>query len=75
MAQCKAKTRKGARCRRDASEGSEFCGTHREAEPEARARSASNDIEADLAETLKTLLGVTALSAIVFAALKLGKRF
>lgn len=75
MAQCKAKTKKGARCRRQAMEGSDFCSTHREAEAESTAGSSTFDPEADLAETLKTLLGVTAVGTIIYAALKLGKRF
>lgn len=36
MAQCEGKTRKGERCKRDASDGSRFCTIHQDQEVRSR---------------------------------------
>lgn len=61
MTQCAGKTQKGDRCRRDAREGSPFCGLHQD---QGRPR-AERSQEWDTDAMLKAAIGFGLIAAIV----------
>ena len=71
MGQCRAKTKKGDRCRREASESSRYCSVHKPTEDEGPAESAWDD---DLSDTARTVLGL-AIAAVVVCSYLLRGRF
>ena len=65
MAQCKGTTRKGERCKRDASEGSAYCTIHldQEVRPPSGAKRSE---EWDRDSLVKAALGFAVVGAIIF---------
>lgn len=67
MAQCGGKTRKGARCKREAKEGSAFCSIHVAQEIRARKeRTAEWDADA----ILEVSLGLALVAALLLFRLR-----
>ena len=71
MGQCRATTKKGDRCRREAKEMSRNCSMHEPAEEEVEAKSAWDD---DMSDSAKTFLGL-AVAAIVVCSFLVRGRF
>jgi len=57
MSQCQGTTKAGARCKRDAGDGSDYCGAHAEQAGEGQASSSTRDSGTDL-----ILVGAVALA-------------
>ncbi len=80
MERCHGKTRAGARCKRTASAGSDFCAIHADqakgaagsAGPSGNGESAA---AAEGRDPLDTIIAATALGVVVFAALTLRRLF
>jgi hypothetical protein len=68
VAQCQGRTRKGAQCKRDASEGSAFCTIH--VDQAVRAPSAKEAVEWDRDAVMKAALGLALVGAILFFRLR-----
>ena len=68
MAQCQGRTRKGEQCKRDAGEGSAFCGIHQD--QEVRAPSAHESVEWDRDSVMKAAVGLALIGAILFFRLR-----
>jgi hypothetical protein len=64
MAQCQGTTRKGERCKRDATQGSPFCAIH--VDQAVRARSAPTSMEWDRDAIMKAAIGLAVVGAILF---------
>jgi hypothetical protein len=71
MSQCRGKTKKGDRCRREASESSRYCSTHQPVTGEPKSGSSWDD---DLSDSAKTVLGL-AIAAIVVCSFLVRGRF
>ncbi len=71
MGQCRGKTKKGDRCRRDATENSRYCSTHKPVKDETDTGSSW---DADLSDSAKTFLGL-AICAIVVGSFLVRGRF
>ena len=70
MARCSATTKKGAPCRLNALEGSDYCAVHIRQDPAAPSgREAIEELEGRLSETVKTILGFAIAVGIVLAVL------
>ncbi len=70
MARCNATTKRGAQCRLNALEGSDFCAVHISQDPAApTGREAIEDLENRLSETAKTVLGLAIAAGIVLSVL------
>lgn len=61
MAQCEGKTRKGARCKREAQSGSGFCSIHQDQEIRERT---VHQTEWDRDAIIKTAVGFALVGAI-----------
>ena len=69
MAQCKGTTKKGERCKRDASEGSDFCTIHLDQAVRPRSKpSTSEDWDRDA--IMKAALGFALVGAVLFFRLR-----
>ncbi len=66
MTQCRGTTRQGARCRREAAEGSDYCSIHMDQAEEASAEQEEWDVDA----ILKTALGFALVGAVVLFRLR-----
>jgi hypothetical protein len=84
VSRCEATTRKGSRCRNQASEDSRFCRVHAEqAErsggedrgPAATSRDEEFELFAECGEAARTVLGLAAVGVVVLIGMKLGRRF
>lgn len=64
MTQCRGTTKKGDRCKRDASPGSAFCGIHQD--QEVRARERAGETEWDWDAIMSAALGFALIGAILF---------
>jgi len=64
VAQCEGVTRKGERCKRDAQEGSAYCGIHQD--QAVRAPRAKEAVEWDRDAVLAAAVGFALVGAIVF---------
>lgn len=62
MTQCRGTTKKGDRCKRDASEGSAFCAIHQD--QEVRARKPPGEQEWDKDAIIKAAIGFGLVAAI-----------
>ncbi len=62
MAQCQGKTRKGERCKREATEGSAFCSIHQDQEIRPRTE---RQAEWDTDAIVKTAVGFALIGAIL----------
>ncbi len=62
MAQCQGKTKKGDRCKRDASDTSDFCSIHQDQEVRPRSEPSG---EWDTESITKAALGVALLGIII----------
>lgn len=71
MGQCRATTKKGDRCRREASEMSRYCSMHEPAVDEGGSASPWND---ELSDSVKTVLGL-AIAAIIVGSFLVRGRF
>jgi hypothetical protein len=71
MGQCRGKTKKGDRCRREATENSRYCSTHKPVKEDTPAGTSWND---DLSDSAKTVLGL-AIAAIVVCSYLVRGRF
>ena len=71
MGQCRGKTKKGDRCRRDATESSRYCSTHKPVKEETESGSAWDN---DLSDGAKTVIGL-AICAIVVCSFLVRGRF
>ena len=70
MASCSGTTRKGARCQRNALEGSDYCAIHIAQDPAAPSgREAIEELEGRLSETAKAVLGIAIAAGIVLTVL------
>lgn len=63
MAQCKGTTKAGNQCRRQARDDSEYCSIHT---AETSNQERRPDVEFDLSETGKVILGLVMIGAIAF---------
>jgi hypothetical protein len=68
VAQCQGRTRKGEQCKRDAGEGSEFCGIHQD--QAVRAPAAREAVEWDKDSVMKAAVGFALIGAILFFRLR-----
>lgn len=68
MAQCKGTTRKGARCKRDASKGSDYCTIH--LDQEVRGAPEPRSEEWDREALLAAALGFALVGALLFFRIK-----
>lgn len=68
MAQCKGTTRKGERCKREASDSSAFCSIH--LDQEVRPRSPAGSDEWDRDALMKAAVGFALVGAILFFRLR-----
>ncbi len=68
MAQCQGTTRKGARCKRDAAEGSAFCSIHTDQDVDAGETPAAQPWDRDA--LVKTAIGFGLLAGILFFRLR-----
>lgn len=67
MGQCQGTTRKGERCKRDASEGSAFCSIHGDQEIRPRgAKAQAEPQEWDRDAIVKTAIGFGLIAAILY---------
>ncbi|HET9948807.1 MAG TPA: hypothetical protein VFQ22_07785 [Longimicrobiales bacterium] len=65
MAQCAGRTRKGERCKREATEGSDYCAIHLDQEVRPpRERAGERASEWDAESMLKAALGIGLVAAI-----------
>ena len=62
MAQCRGTTKSGDRCKRDASEGSEYCGFHEDQAGEPAAAEAAHDGSSSDRSTDLILVGAVAVA-------------
>ena len=70
MARCSGTTKKGAPCRLNALEGSDYCAVHITQDPNAPSGSeAIEELEGRLSETVKTALGFAIAVGIVVSVL------
>ncbi len=70
MASCRGTTKKGAQCRRNALEGSDYCALHITQDPNAPSgREAIEELEGRLSEAAKTVLGIAIAAGIVLSVL------
>ncbi len=70
MASCRGTTKKGARCKRKALEGSDYCVLHITQDPNAPSgREAIEELEGRLSEAAKTVLGIAIAAGIVLSVL------
>jgi hypothetical protein len=70
MGQCRGKTKKGDRCRREASENSRYCSTHKPVKDETASRASWDD---DLSDSAKTVLGLAIAAVVVCSVLVRGR--
>lgn len=67
MTQCRGKTKKGDRCKRDAREGSDFCSIHQEQEIRPRDGDGS---EWDQEAIITAAIGLGVVAALFFFRLR-----
>ena len=74
MTQCKANTKKGNQCRRDAMAESDYCSTHQSAAQDDPGGDPSGfELALDeLSDTTRAILGFATIGTIVYFALKFG---
>ena len=73
MAKCQGKTKSGAQCKRQASEGSEYCSSHQPAEDAEGAEGAeAQDLTQDL---MLIALGLAATGALFLVLKTVGRWF
>ena len=73
MAKCQGKTKSGAQCKRQASEGSEYCSSHQPAEDAEAAEAAeAQDLTQDL---MLIALGLVAAGAMFLVLKTVGRWF
>ena len=68
MAQCQGKTKKGAQCKRDAAEGSDYCTIHQD--QEVRPREDREEIEWDTDALWKAAVGCAIVGALLLFRLR-----
>jgi hypothetical protein len=68
MTHCAGKTQKGARCKREAREGSSYCSIHLEQEARPRAEHARSEWTSD--DILEAAIGFGLIAAIVLFRLR-----
>jgi hypothetical protein len=70
MGQCRGKTKKGDRCRREASESSRYCSTHRSPKDEGETGSSWGG---ELGDSAKTVFGLAVAAIVVCSYLVRGR--
>jgi len=68
VTQCQGRTRKGDQCKREAPEGSAYCGIH--VDQAVRAPTATEAVEWDRDNVMKAALGFALVGAILFFGLR-----
>lgn len=68
MTQCQGRTRKGDQCKREAPEGSAYCGIH--VDQAVRAPMAREAVEWDRDNVVKAAVGFALVGAILFFGLR-----